>query len=107
MFEVFQPLKIFSAASGQDLLSFVDRCLELGTTTIVVNFENVTFMDSAGLGALVTALKRLRLKNGVLGLCSLNGQARMLLDLTNMNNVFQIYSDLAEAGQVLGTKVNG
>jgi anti-anti-sigma factor len=104
MIEVFQPLRMFSAASGQDLLGFVDRCLAAEVKQIVVNFENVTFMDSAGLGVLVTALKRLRTRGGDLYLCALNGQAQMLLDLTNMNQVFVVYPTLAAAKQALNTQ---
>jgi anti-sigma B factor antagonist len=101
MYEVFQPLRIFSAASGQDLLSLVERCIAAEIHQVVVNFEHVTFMDSAGLGVLVTAFKRLRMRGGDLCLCALNGQAQMLLDLTNMNQVFVVYPSLSAAKQAL------
>lgn len=106
MFEVFQPLRMFSAANGQDFLEFVNRCIKSDIFTIVVDLKNVNFMDSAGLAALVTGLKRLRNNEGRLALCSLNGQARMLLEMTNMDTAFDIYTNLEEAKQSLSDPIS-
>lgn len=105
MFEEFHPTRIFSSVNGRELLDFIDRSLESGVGTIVVNFQNVKFMDSSGLGSLVTAHKRLKNSGGSLLICGLNGQARMLLEMTSMDRVFNIYNSLRDAREALAPQV--
>lgn len=90
--KVFQPTRILSAASAVALIDWVDYNLQSGTQSLLIDFTHVSFMDSSGMGALVVALKRVRLADGVLALCSLNGQARMLFELAGMEQMFAIYA---------------
>lgn len=60
------------------------------TTVIIINCANVEFMSSPGLMALVVVLKRVRESGKKLLLCSINEQVRMLLELTGMEQVFEI-----------------
>ncbi len=58
---------------------------------ILIDFKNVTFMDSSGLGALVLALKTVRASGSQLFVCSINEQIRILFELTSMDRVFEIF----------------
>ncbi len=60
---------------------------------LLLNFQDVHFMDSAGLGGLISALKTIRLAGGDLAVCSLNEQVQMLFDLTNMSTVIKTYTN--------------
>ena len=63
---------------------------------MLIDFQDVTFMDSSGLGALVLALKTVRAAGGKLFICSINEQVRMLFELTSMDRVFQIFPNRDE-----------
>lgn len=63
---------------------------------VLVDFSQVTFMDSSGLGALVLARKEVRNQGSQLYLCSLNNQLQMLFELTSMDRIFDIFSDQEE-----------
>lgn len=89
--QVFQPSRILSSSTTGDLLDGIKQCLESGDRNILVNLQNVMFMDSSGLAALVIALKRVRAVNGRFAICCLNGQAQMLLEQSGMEKVFAIY----------------
>lgn len=89
---VFKPTQTLSSISGRELLEQIEQSLEAGSKVILVDLAEVLFMDSTGLGYLVSALKRVRAKSGQLYLCSLRGQAAMLFDLTNMHHAFQVFS---------------
>ncbi|MEM9244689.1 MAG: STAS domain-containing protein [Cyanobacteria bacterium P01_F01_bin.153] len=65
--------------------------LDGGAKTVLIDFKDVTFMDSSGLGALVLSLKSVRAANCRLVLCSVNEQVKMLLELTSMDRVFEIF----------------
>ncbi|MFN5924751.1 MAG: STAS domain-containing protein, partial [Pseudanabaena sp.] len=54
------------------------------------------FMDSSGLGALVSALKLIRNSNGEMVICAANDQVKMLFELTSMNKIFKIYPTIDE-----------
>jgi len=99
--QIFQPTRILSASATGDLLDSIDDCLEAGKTNILIDLQNVLFMDSSGLGALVIALKRVKAVNGRFALCCVNGQARMLLEQSGMEGVFEVYASSAEFSDVI------
>jgi len=100
-FQLFQPTRILSSSTTGELLEAINRSLETGTKNVLVDLQNVLFMDSIGLSALVVAFKRVRDVNGRFALCSLNGQARMLLEQTGMEKVFEIYDTPADFDQAI------
>jgi anti-sigma B factor antagonist len=69
---------------------------------IVVNLEDVDFMDSTGLGVLVGALKRLKEKDGQLALICSQGSVLRVLTVTGLNKVFSIYDSVEEATKAVG-----
>jgi anti-anti-sigma factor len=58
---------------------------------ILINLQEVTFMDSSGLAALVISLKTVRSAGGRFCICSINDQVRLLFELTSMTQVFEIF----------------
>jgi anti-anti-sigma factor len=94
--KVFYPTRILSSANAPDLISWIQENLEAGTDQLLVNFQNVLFMDSTGLATLVTALRMVEQAGGRLALCSLSGQARMLFEIASMEKLFEIYGNPSE-----------
>ncbi len=77
------------------LVGLVDE----GATSIVVDLDDVEFIDSTGLGVLVGVLKRVRSRGGSLGLvCSREGLLRVFT-ITGLEKVFAIYPSVDEATQ--------
>lgn len=69
---------------------------------LLVDLKEVSFMDSSGLGALVSALKTLRSIEGDLAICSLSEQVQMLFELTSMSKIFAIYNDRQDFDNKVG-----
>ena len=70
--------------------------IQQGKRQIVLDLSDVTFLDSTGLGAIVSSLKRLE-GNGIMVIC---GAGEMVMDvfrLTRMDRVFPIVRSLDEA----------
>jgi len=58
---------------------------------IVIDMSKVIFMDSSGLSVLIGVLKRLKTKeDSMLKLCGLNTQAIELMEITQLNRIFDI-----------------
>ena len=75
----------------------VNELIEDGQTRLVINLTDVGFMDSSGLGVLVTALKRAKEHEGSLALVCPEGSVHKVLTITGLDRVFPIYGSVAEA----------
>jgi anti-sigma B factor antagonist len=85
-------------------LAFKEEVLKLiaaGDSTLVLDLEPVQFMDSSGLGAVVSVLKALGAK-GRLAVCNANAALLSLFKLTRMDKVFTITGSMEEAIQQVG-----
>ncbi len=91
MVEIYRATKAFGSTEGADFSEFVNRCLASGENTVLVDFQDTLFMDSAGLGKLVTSIHRLRRKKGDLILCGVQGQTMMTLSLVGLDKLFRMY----------------
>lgn len=68
-----------------------------GAQRVVVDLTGVTFMDSTGLSVLVGARKRLREHDGALAIIAADNSVRRLLELTGLDQSFEIYDSLDAA----------
>jgi anti-anti-sigma factor len=63
---------------------------------LIVDLQQINFMDSSGLGALVSALKSIRNSNGDMVICGANEQVQMLFELTSMTKIFKIFATVED-----------
>jgi len=68
-----------------------------GQRFLVINLEEVTYIDSTGLGVLIGALKRIREKNGNIKLICTNLQIKKIFEITGLVKIFAIYGNEQEA----------
>jgi anti-sigma B factor antagonist len=68
-----------------------------GRTQVVLDLTDVGFVDSAGLGALISCLRHIRASQGDMKLCSMSKPVRALFELTRMHRVFGIVETRDEA----------
>lgn len=68
----------------------VGSALISNSAVVLIDFGNVEFMSSPGLMELVVAFKRAREVNKKMLICSVNEQVKMLLELTGMDQIFEI-----------------
>ena len=68
-----------------------------GKKKIVLNMDNVTFIDSAGLGTLVAAHHSAKAQGAILKLCHLGTKFQEVLQITKLMTIFDVYNTEAEA----------
>ena len=68
--------------------------IKQGETHIIVQLETVRFIDSSGLGALLSGFKNISAKSGKFALTNIQPQVLSMFELTRLNRVFDIYTDL-------------
>lgn len=64
---------------------------------IVLDLGSITFIDSSGLGAILSCLRLVTGRQGELKLCNLSKSARILFELVRMHKVFEIFNTREEA----------
>jgi anti-sigma F factor antagonist len=106
--KVIQLSGILDAAQSQEFRTKIDEILqkESSTKIVLLDFKEVTFMDSSGLGALVLAFKSLKSVDRKLVICSINEQIRILFELTGMDKIFKIYSNREEFNKAVSFGTN-
>ncbi len=67
-----------------------------GIPYYVIDLSLVSYIDSGGLGSLVSSLRRVREKQGDIRIASLSDKVRKVFELTRVYRIFDIY-DSSEA----------
>jgi anti-sigma B factor antagonist len=75
----------------------LDEHIAEGRLHLVVDLEDVSFMDSTGLGVLVGRLKLVRLSSGSLQLVCSSERILKVFSITGLDKVFQIFSSVDDA----------
>lgn len=85
------------AHNSGDLKNQMLKLFEDGKNNLVVDLHAVRFVDSSGLGALVSGFKNASSRNGSLKLAGLQLQVKSMFELTRLHRVFEIFNDTDEA----------
>jgi anti-sigma B factor antagonist len=85
------------AHNSAELKDYLLKMIENGKIRILIQLGDVRFIDSSGLGALLSGNKQIALKSGKLALINIQKQVLSMFELTRLNRVFEIYADLNEA----------
>jgi anti-sigma B factor antagonist len=73
-----------------ELKDLIQAALDGGARKLLVDFSRTGYIDSSGLGALVSVSKRIREAGGELRLAGLNDDLRSLFELTKLDTLFAI-----------------
>lgn len=81
----------------QEFKQAILDAVEQGARLVVVDFTTSGYIDSSGLGALVSLSRRLRETGGDLRLVGLNEDLRSLFELTRLDALFPLYASRSDA----------
>ena len=93
--------KRLDASNVADFKAEALSILEENPIGIIINFANTLFIDSAGLGALVSILKTATQYNKKLALVSLSPQVSQIFELTKLYRICDIYDSLEKAEKTM------
>jgi len=81
----------------------IRQLVQSGYTQIILNFEDVRYIDSVGLSTLVSTYTTTRREGGDLKLLNLTKRVHDLLQITRLSTVFEIYDTLEDAQRSFGS----
>ncbi len=64
---------------------------------IIINLDKVTYIDSSGIGVLISSLSNLKKVGGALKLINVYASVRKVFELTKLTSFFDIYDSEADA----------
>ncbi len=84
------------AHNSTEFKEYILDLIKKSEINLIIQLDQVRFIDSSGLGALLAGFKNAQRKAGKLLLVNIQPQVLSMFELTRLNRVFEIYADLDE-----------
>jgi anti-anti-sigma factor len=91
----------FDAVSAEEAKQELHGLIEEGNTKLVLNLSRLEFIDSAGLGVLVSCLRRAAAEGGDLRVAEVPTFCRSIFELTRLTRVFDVTESEEDALKAL------
>lgn len=99
---VISPVGRIDAATAPSLENALSSAIDGGDREIIVDLSSVEYISSAGLRALLAALKRVKVLGGTLVLCSLHPYVKEVFDMTGFSRIFTMCNSKEDALRSMG-----
>lgn len=86
-----------TVGEASNLREKVNECVKEGKNKIILNLEDVDYIDSTGLGGMVICFTTVKKSGGALKLLNLTKRNIELIVLTKLHTVFEVFSDEQDA----------
>lgn len=83
--------------NGIDIIEVINHQLQSGLLLCIVDISNLRYINSSGIGVLITILTKFRNKDGELCLLNPSESVKKLLIITKLNAIFNIKDSESEA----------
>lgn len=77
------------------------QCQNVHAKHIIFDFSNVSFMDSSGIGLIISRYKILKEQGGKVAVCSATSNAQKIFVLSGLHKIIETYESLDDAMKVL------
>jgi anti-sigma B factor antagonist len=94
---ILRILGDITSASDGDLMAAYGLAAAKGSSTVILDFSKLEYMNSGGIGLLVTLLVRAQRGGGRLVATGLSEHYRQIFALTRLDDAIEIYDDDAAA----------
>ncbi len=83
--------------SNAPVMELIKQTIEAGNKKVLFNLKDMKFINSTGLGMLLTAVSKTRNAGGEVALCNLSEQMVKLLQMTKLSGAFVVKANEEEA----------
>ena len=88
--------------NSDGLKKLLKNCVDEGRFNIVINLAETEYLDSSGLGAIVSKIAQTRSNKGDIRLASVQNDVLNLLELTHINQIIKLYDTPEQAAASFG-----
>lgn len=86
-----------TASTSDELKKYLKESVEKGQSKFVINLKETEYLDSSGLGAIVSKIAQTRASNGDVRLAAPGKYVLSLLELTHIDQVLKIFDTPEQA----------
>lgn len=101
---VVQPEGFINAHTVRQFESALEGLVGSGKFTILLNCQHLSYISSAGLGAIMGLIETVRENGGDILLCSLQENVYAIFDTLGFTQLYRVFQNEAEAQQALAGK---
>ena len=83
--------------SSPQLRKVFDEIVGKEKTKVIVDFANVSYIDSSGLATLIEMMQRLKRNQGTMHLAQMSDKIRGLFEITKLDKLFSIHNTQEDA----------
>ena len=87
--------------SGTNLLEAVNNTIQKNVLTCIVDISDLRYINSSGIGVLITILTKFRNKGGEVYLMNPSENVKKLLVITKLNAIFHIVQSEEEVEKII------
>lgn len=85
------------AGSAERFISCIKELLEGHQTRFILDMKSLDFLDSTGVGMLLSAHRLVTGRGGAIKICNIQRQVKSLLLLTRLGEIFELFDDRESA----------
>ena len=74
-----------------------DKLIEAGYKNLIMDFKEVSFVDSSGIGFILSLFKFLREEKGELVIANVNNKIKQSFEITKISQIIEIFDNVNEA----------
>ena len=83
--------------NAPEIKDTMQKLIEAKKYNIIINLEQVSYIDSSGIGALISGLSNLKKYQGSLKIINVYASVKKVFELTKLTSFFEIYDSEEEA----------
>ena len=87
-------IDLYNAPMLKDIMK---QNIEAKRYNIIINLERVSYIDSSGIGALISSLSNLKKYQGGLKIINVTGSVKKVFELTKLTSFFEIFEEENDA----------
>ncbi|HOJ50793.1 MAG TPA: STAS domain-containing protein [Spirochaetota bacterium] len=83
--------------NAPDIKDTIKNLIDSGKRQVIINLEKVSYIDSSGIGVLISSLSNLKKVGGALKIINVYASVKKVFELTKLTSFFEIYDSEEEA----------
>ncbi len=91
IFTVISMSGRFDAIGTREFKKIITQLMEARNMRIILDMAQVNFVDSSGMGALISALRGIAKEGGDMRIAALTPEVYTIFELTRLHRIFDIY----------------
>ena len=83
--------------NAPEIKDIIQKLIEAQKYNVIINLEKVSYIDSSGIGALISSMSNLKKYQGGLKIINVYASVKKVFELTKLTSFFEIYESEGEA----------